>query len=139
MKLLIPPKEKVVTTVQNRFNCSLSLIEQKRIMYKGETSDKKIIILCTPETKIHDNEHGWFDLTTKQVEILDKADISIMAVRVENGKVYFIEFKNLRRLMTKEIIIEYGRDAKWRFYIWEDHIKLFGIKEKFYVTGELLK
>ena len=135
----VPTREKVVATVQDRFNCTLSLIEQKRIMYRGKTSESKTITLCTPETKIHDKEHGWFDLTTKRVEILDEADIAIMAVRVENGKVYFIEFKNLRRLMTKDMIIEYGRDAKWRFYIWEDHIQLFGVKEKFYVSGEWIK
>lgn len=135
----IPLKETIVEAIKQRYDCSLSLIGQKRIIYQGTTSENKTIKLCTPETKLYKEEHGWFDLTTKQVDELNRADIAIMAVRVEGGKVYFIEFKNLRRLMTKEITLDYSADAKWRFYIWENHIKLQGSDEKFYVSGEIVK
>jgi len=88
------------------------LIGQKRIIYRGVTSENKTIKLCTPETKLYKEEHGWFDLTTKQVDELDQADISIMAIRVEGGKVYYVEFRKLRRLMTEEITLDYSNDAK---------------------------
>jgi len=75
----------------------------------------------------------------KQVEILDRSDIAMMVVRVEGNKAYFVEFKNLRRLMTKDITLDYSNDEKWRFYIWEDYIKVRGNDEKFYVVGESVK
>lgn len=40
-----------------------------------------------------------------QVEILDDANISILAVRLEGNKVYLIDFKELRKLMTSDYIV----------------------------------
>ncbi|WP_449402799.1 hypothetical protein [Exiguobacterium artemiae] len=135
----IPEKETVVKTISERYDCVLTIMKQKKIMYEGTTRNDKSVILCTPESKLHNQEHGWFDLSTKQVEILDGADMAIMAVRIEGNKVYFVEFKNLRRLMTEDMILDYSKDEKWRFYIWEDHIKVRGNDEKFYVSGEVVK
>lgn len=134
-----PEKETVVKMISERYDCVLTIMKQKKIMYEGKTSNDKSVVLCTPETKLHNQEHGWFDLSTKQVEILDGADMAIMAVRIEGNKVYFVEFKNLRRLMTEDMILDYSKDEKWRFYIWEDHIKVRGNDEKFYVSGETVK
>ncbi|WP_026829434.1 hypothetical protein [Exiguobacterium artemiae] len=135
----IPEKETVVKMISERYDCVLTIMKQKKIMYEGTTRNDKSVILCTPESKLHNQEHGWFDLSTKQVEILDGADMAIMAVRIEGNKVYFVEFKNLRRLMTADMILDYSKDEKWRFYIWEDHIKVRGNDEKFYVSGEVVK
>lgn len=135
----IPEKETVVKMISERYDCELTIMKQKKIMYEGTTQSGKTVVVCTPETKLHNQEHGWFDLSTKQVEILDGADMAIMAVRIEGTKVYFVEFKNLRRLMTEDIILDYSKDEKWRFYIWEDHIKVRGNDEKFYVSGESVK
>lgn len=134
-----PEKETVVKMISERYDCALTIMKQKKIMYEGKTRNDKSVVLCTPETKLHNQEHGWFDLSTKQVEILDGADMAIMAVRIEGNKVYFVEFKNLRRLMTADMILDYSKDEKWRFYIWEDHIKVRGNDEKFYVSGEVVK
>jgi hypothetical protein len=135
----IPEKETVVRMISERYDCVLTIMKQKKIMYEGTTQSGKSVVVCTPETKLHNQEHGWFDLSTKQVEILDKADMAIMAVRIEGNKVYFVEFKNLRRLMTEDMILDYSKDEKWRFYIWEDRIEVRGNKEKFYVSGESVK
>jgi len=135
----IPEKETVVRMISERYDCVLTIMKQKKIMYEGTTQSRKSVVVCTPETKLHNQEHGWFDLSTKQVEILDKADMAIMAVRIEGNKVYFVEFKNLRRLMTEDMILDYSKDEKWRFYIWEDRIEVRGNKEKFYVSGESVK
>lgn len=135
----IPEKETVVKMISERYDCALTIIKHKKIMYKGTTQSGKSVVVCTPETKLHNQEHGWFDLSTKQVEILDEADMAIMAVRIEGDKVYFVEFKNLRRLMTEDVILDYSKDEKWRFYIWEDRIEVRGNKEKFYVSGEFVK
>ena len=134
-----PEKETVVKMISERYDCVLTIMKQKKIMYEGTTRNDKLVILCTPESKLHNQEHGWFDLSTKQVEILDGSDMAIMAVRIEGNKVYFVEFKNLRRLMTEDMILDYSKDEKWRFYIWEDHIKIRGNDEKFYVSGEIVK
>lgn len=40
-----------------------------------------------------------------QIEILDDGDISILAVRIEENKVYYIDFKELRKLITPDYIV----------------------------------
>lgn len=137
MKIL--ERDTIVKMMNDRYEYDLQIMPQKKIMYHGLTTSGKSVTLCTPETKIHNEEHGWFDLSMKQVEILDRSDIAMMVVRVEGNKAYFVEFKNLRRLMTKDITLDYSNDEKWRFYIWEDYIKVRGNDEKFYVVGESVK
>lgn len=67
--------------------------------------------------------HGWFDLTIKQVEILDSADKSVLAIRLPN-KVYYLDFKELRKLMTEKAIHNNPKEGKhWKFYVWNYHIE----------------
>ena len=127
----IPEKETVVKMISERYDCVLTIMKQKKIMYEGTTRNNKSVILCTPESKLHNQEHGWFDLSTKQVEILDGSDMAIMAVRIEGNKVYFVEFKNLRRLMTEDMILDYSKDEKWRFYIGKIILRFEGMMRSF--------
>jgi hypothetical protein len=83
----IPNLQIVLKTIRENYNCSLTTIKGKRIMFEGVSNNKKLV-LCTPSSKLHSQGKGWFDLTTKQVELLDNSDISILAVRLEGGKVY---------------------------------------------------
>jgi hypothetical protein len=99
--MTILDKNIVLKKIHKKFNCSLSVIKGKQIMFRGN-SDGKSLILCTPSSKLHPRGMGWFDLTIKQVEILDKAEIAILAVRLEGSKIYYLNFKRLRRLMTTE-------------------------------------
>jgi hypothetical protein len=131
----IPEKRIVVKNVSEKFNSTLSNIIRKKIMYHGESNGKKIV-LCTPESRLHPHGHGWFDLTIKQVDLLDGADMSILAVRLEGNKIYYVDFKQLRQLFTLDMTLNYSEDEKWRFYIWEDYIKVRGNEKKFYVEPE---
>ncbi|UGB29960.1 hypothetical protein [Metabacillus sp. B2-18] len=131
----IPDKNIVVSTVCKRYNCSLSNIIRKKIMYHG-VSNGKSLVLCTPESRLHPQGHGWFDLTTKQVDLLDDADIAILAVRLEGYKIYYVNFKQLRQLITPDMSLNYSEDEKWRFYIWEKYIKVRGNDMKFDIEPE---
>ncbi|MEC1717217.1 hypothetical protein ABEV09_07270 [Schinkia azotoformans] len=133
----IPDKNIVVSTVCKRYNCSLSNIIRKKILYHG-VSNGKSIVLCTPESRLHPQGHGWFDLTTKQVDLLDDADIAILAVRLEGYKIYYVDFKQLRQLITPDMSLNYSEDEKWRFYIWENYIKVRGKDKKFDIEPEFV-
>jgi hypothetical protein len=126
----IPEKNIVISSLSKRYNCSLSNIIRKKIMYEGVSNGKRLV-LCTPESRIHPQGHGWFDLTTKQVDILNDAELAILAVRLEGNKIYYVDFKKLRELITSEITLNYLSDVKWRFYIWENFIKVRGNDKKF--------
>lgn len=133
----IPDMQIVVTTIFERYNFSLSSIVRKRIMYHGSRDGKKLV-LCTPESRLHPQGHGWFDLTTKQVDILDDSDIAILAVRLEGNKIYYVDFKQLRLLITSGMTLSYSKDKKWRFYIWDSYNKVRGNDNKFDVEPEIL-
>lgn len=91
----------------------------------------------SPESRLHPQGHGWFDLTTKQVDILDDAELAILAVRLEGNKIYYADFKQLRKLITSEMKLYYSNDEKWRFYIWENFIKVRGNDKKFEIEPEI--
>jgi len=134
----IPDKQIVLKTVGEEYDCILSNVKRKQIMYQGVSAGKKLI-LCTPSSKLHPQGKGWFDLTIKQVEILDDSDIAILAVRLEGNKIYYINFKELRELMTPDIMLENSREGKhWKFYVWGNYIKVQGNEKEFYVQPEVL-
>ena len=133
----IPEKSIVISSLSKRYNCSLSNIIRKKIMYEGVSNGKRLV-LCTPESRLHPQGHGWFDLTTKQVEILDDAELAILAVRLEGNKIYYVDFKQLRELITSNMTLNYSNDEKWRFYIWEDFIIVRGNDKKFKIEPEFL-
>lgn len=135
--MLIPDKNIVVEAMNKKYKCVLSNVIRKKIMYEG-VSDGKKLMLCTPESKLHPKGHGWFDLTIKQVELLDNADIAILAVRLQGYGIYYIDFKQLRRLVTSEMKLKYSSDEKWRFYIWKNYIKVRGNDTRFDVEPEIV-
>ncbi|WP_010502044.1 hypothetical protein [Paenibacillus elgii] len=96
-----PDKKIVLNKLRQKYGCSLSTITGKQIMYQGVSGEKRIVV-CTPYSKIHTIGKGWFDLTIKQVELLDDADISVLAVRLEDGNVYYVDFKELRKMITPD-------------------------------------
>ncbi|WP_406244022.1 hypothetical protein ACF3M2_09910 [Tissierella carlieri] len=134
----IPNLQIVLKTIRENYNCSLTTIKGKRIMFEGVSNNKKLV-LCTPSSKLHPQGKGWFDLTTKQVELLDDSDISILAVRLEGGKVYYINFKDLRRLMEPEMILENPREGRhWKFYVWPSYLKVQGNEKEFHIQPEVV-
>ena len=98
-------------------------------MFHGVSNEMRLV-LCTPESKLHVKGHGWFDLTIKQVEILDDADIAILAVRVEGNKIYYVDYRELRKIIAAAKTLNYSTDVKWRLYIWDKHITIRGNDSK---------
>lgn len=135
--MLIPDKNIVVEAINVKYKCVLSNVIRKKIMYHGVSNGKKLM-LCTPKSKLHPKGHGWFDLTIKQVELLDNADIAILAVRLQGYGIYYIDFKQLRSLVTSEMKLKYSSDEKWRFYIWKNYIKVRGNDTRFDVEPEIV-
>ena len=91
-------------------------------------------------SKIHTIGKGWFDLTIKQVELLDEAVIAVLAVRLDDGNIYIVDFKELRKMMTLDIQIVNPREGEhWKFYIWGNNIQVRGCLDKFQAVPKLMR
>jgi hypothetical protein len=135
--MTVPNKSLVINTLSEEYGCSLKPYRGKQIIFEGIIG-KESLIVCTPSSKLHVRGHGWFDLTIKQVEILDSADKSVLAIRLPN-KVYYLDFKELRKLMTEKAIHNNPKEGKhWKFYVWNNHIEVRGSKEQFIVEPKEL-
>jgi len=129
-------KLSVLNIINKRYNCTLSNIKGKQIMYHGVSNGKRIV-LCTPFSKLHVRGHGWFVLTTKQVDLLDDSDITILAIRLQG--IYYIDFKEIRKLLISDIMLNNPREGEqWKLYVWENYIDIRGSDEKFHVQPEVL-
>lgn len=136
LKMTVPDKIQIIKTLSTKFNCRLTNIKRKQILYEGK-SDGKRIVVCTPSSKIHVKGSGWFDLKMAQIELLDEADISILAVRLEGNKVYYIDFNELRKKLTSDLIVYTPAIGEhWKFFVWGNYIEIQGSRDKFYVQPE---
>lgn len=54
----IPNLQIVLKTIRENYNCSLTTIKGKRIMFEGVSNNKKLV-LCTPSSKLHSQGKGW--------------------------------------------------------------------------------
>lgn len=114
--MTIPDKMKLMAKLSNKLGCTL------------------------PSSKIHINGNGWFDLTTIQVELLDDADTAILAIRLEGNRVYIINFKKLRKLMTTDITLNnYAVGEHWKLFVWVQHIQVQGNDQKYLVNPKIIK
>lgn len=132
---MIPNKYEVIKTIEEKYQCKLISINGKRIMYEGITRGQTIVV-CTPQSKIHANGHGWFDLSTIQVELLDRAQIAILAIRLEGNKIYYIDFSDLRTYLSDSTIINYSGGDKWRIYIWENYLTIRGNEKRYHIDSK---
>lgn len=71
-------------------------VPRKKIFYKGVLSNGKEVLVCTPQSKLYPNGQGWIDLTIIKVSMLNEADHSILAFRVEGDRVYYLDFCDLK-------------------------------------------
>lgn len=44
----IPEKETVVKMISERYDCVLTIMKQKKIMYEGTTQNEKSVVVCIP-------------------------------------------------------------------------------------------
>lgn len=135
----IPSKEEVVAKLKNLFNVNLLLVPRKQLFYSGKLPNGKEMLICTPGSKLHPRGNGWTDLTTVQVSMLEKADCSMLAFRVEGNSVYYVNFIELRSYLTEETMINNKNEGDhWKLHIWPDHIKVLGNAANFYVEADNL-
>jgi hypothetical protein len=136
IKMSVPDMKIVVDMLTRKYGCSLSTISRKQIMFQGVSNGRRIVV-CTPSSKIHANGKGWFDLTIKQVELLEDAVISILAVRLEGNKIYYIDFKELRKFMQPNLMLTNANEGEhWKLFIWDSFIQVQGNANKFTVLPE---
>ena len=136
IEMSVPDKKIVVATLTQKYGCSLSTISRKQIMFQGISGGKRIVV-CTPSSKIHPNGKGWFDLTIIQVKLLDESDIAVLAVRLEGGNIYYVDFKELRKMMTPNLMVVNPNEGEhWKFHIWGNSLQVLGSKNKFTVLPE---
>ncbi|WP_312470322.1 hypothetical protein [Neobacillus sp.] len=137
--MTIPDKRKLMERLSKKLGCTLIPIKRKQIMYEGLRNGERVVV-CTPSSKIHVNGNGWFDLTTIQVAILDDANTALLAVRLEGNRVYIINFKKLRKLMTSNITLNnYAVGDHWKLFVWENHIQVQGNDQKYQVSPQIIK
>lgn len=135
--MTVPDKEVVVTFLNKLYNSKFNSIKRKKILYEGFVGGTKIIV-CTPSSKLHDKGCGWFDLNIAQVDILDKSDISILAIRMEGNKVYYVNFKELRGLLSaSHTVYTPILGPHWKFFVWPTSLEIQGCKERFLIQPVL--
>lgn len=131
-------KEEVIARLKSLFGADLHPVPRKQLFYSGKLANGKEILVCTPGSKLHPGGNGWTDLTTIQVSMLEQADYSILAFRVE-GNVYYISFPVLRNYLTEEALTNNKNEGDhWKLHIWPDHIKVLGNDAIFYFEANNL-
>ena len=121
----IPVKEKVISELQEHIGVRLYQLPRKQIFYYGKLANGIEILVCTPQSKLHINGHGWIDLTIIQVSMLDEAGYSILAFRLEGDKVYYLNFCDLKPYLTEEALFNNEREGDhWKLYIWPKYIQI---------------
>lgn len=134
---MIPNKYEVTETIEQKYQCRLRTIKGKRIMLEGYTKGQKIVV-CTPQSKIHPAGHGWFDLSKIQVELLDQAQIAILAVRLEGNKIFYIDFGDLRSYMSEKAMVNYSGVDKWNLYISNNYITIRGVDKRYSIQSKYI-
>ncbi len=127
-------KQIALKKLNEKYECRLSPVKGKQIMFEGFTNGKKIVV-CIPASKIHVNGHGWFDISTQQVEIFNRADIVEIVVRLEGNKLYFINYKELEKLLN--LNMKSVADVH-RIYVWEDFVEIRANRKRFPVQPEIV-
>ena len=115
----------MIAKLQEYIGVNLYQLRKKQIFYNGKLADGSGILVCTPQSKLHPNGHGWINLTIIQVSMLDSADHSILAFRLEGNKVYYLNFRDLKPYLTEEAMYNNKREGgHWILQIWPKYIEI---------------
>lgn len=135
----IPSKEFVISKFQECFRISLCKLPKYNVFYSGMFNDTEEILVCTPQSKLHIKGHGWIDITSKQILLLKKAKLSILAFRLEGNKVYYVNFFDLEKYLTQESMLNNKKEGNhWKLYIWPKHIVIRGNANRLLVEPDIL-
>src|SRR5688572_12610686 len=123
----IHQKEEVVLELEKHLSVILTKIPTKQIIYSGKDAVGKTIIVCTPKSKLHSQGYGWVDLTLIQKTLLQEGDHSILALRIEGGKTYYLNFMALEPYLNADAMINNNREGDhWKLRIWPSYIEVLG-------------
>lgn len=121
----IPLKQKVISELENYLETHLYPVPRKKIFYKGVLGNGKEVLVCSPQSKLYPNGQGWIDLTIIQVSMLNEADHSILAFRVEGDRVYYLDFCDLKPYLIEEAVSYNEREGDhWKLYLWPNYIQI---------------
>ena len=131
----IPDADQVIAKLQIHLGIKLHRVSNKKIFYKGVGKDGNELLVCTPKSKLYPDGRGWVDITAIQKAMFEEAHTAILAFRVEGGKVYYLNFREMKPYLTDQSIINNKREGDhWKLYIWPDHIKVLGNEKKLTLT-----
>ena len=136
----IPLKEKVVKELEDYLKTDLYQVPRRLILFNGILKDGSTVLVCTPQSKLKPRGCGCIDLTTVQVSMLDNADHSILAFRVEDNRVYYLDFRNLKPYLTEEAAYYSEKRGKtlWQLYIWSYCIQILRNKNRLEISPNRL-
>jgi hypothetical protein len=130
-----PRQDSVLRQIEERYRVSLSRMPGKKVCYQGELNSNRTLLVVTPESKIHSQGQGWVDLTEIQVELMRTCTESVVAFRLSNGKVFFVNFRSLSILLTEDSIVENKKEGRhWKLYIWPNQIEVRNSSKKLQIT-----
>ncbi|MCB8817084.1 HMG-box domain-containing protein [Desulfosporosinus shakirovi] len=126
----IPLKERVVKELEDYLKTDLYQVPRRQILFNGILNDGSTVAVCTPQAKLNSRRCGRIELTTVQVSILNNADHSILAFRIENNRVYYLDFRNLKPYLTEEATYYSEKREKtlWQLHIWSYCIQILRSK-----------
>jgi hypothetical protein len=132
----IPLKEKVVSDLQNYTGVTFQKLPNKDVLYIGELQNGSHAFVYTPQSKLHAKGNGWIDVTKVQYSVLDKSEHSIIAFRLEDDKIYYFDFSELKKYLTDETLLNNKREGDhWKLYVWSDYIEVRGNGKRFPVVA----
>ena len=136
----IPTKESIISKLQQHFKTILHPITGKQIFYTGKLNNGRVILVCTPQSKLHRNGNGWVDITITQLALLEKTDCSILALRLEGDKVYYLNISDLKPYLTNESMVNNKREGDhWKLHMWPSYIQVLGNNEKLQVEANKIE
>ena len=84
---------------------------------------------------MHPKGHGWTDITEIQKSLLEKGDYSILAIRMEGGRAYYLDFKILEPFLIEGAMVYNEREGNhWKLYVWPDYLEIIGNSRRLQIT-----
>jgi hypothetical protein len=83
------------------------------------------IVVSSPQSITHKGGQGWIDLTRIQINLMEEYDAALLAFRLPRQQTYFINFQQLRPLLTEKCIFDSKREGvHWKLYVWPGRIEI---------------
>ena len=109
----------IIKEIEVKINSNLSIYQGKKIIFNGITNDLQSIAIVTPKSRLNSRDKGLVDFTQIQKNILDNHDITIIIFRLTNGKVFYLDYKNLQSHLTSKSMTYNDRAFEhWKLHLY---------------------